>query len=156
MKSPTGILASALILTSLVGASPSLAEMVLLPGALKGAGTMGPTGVHRLCSPLAIGLNAWKLEWVTRAVKPTAAQDVLLRELVAASEQVKDTIDAACNNGTGGTGIEQLAAMEARAGALKEALRIIGPVYGKFYASLDDSQKARLDGLGPARRGWRW
>jgi hypothetical protein len=50
----------------------------------------------------------------------------------------------------------QLAVMERRVTGLLDALKIIRPAYDKFYASLDDQQKARLDGLGPGRHGWRW
>lgn len=156
MTSLIRVLAGALLLSLLVAASPSQAQKVLIPGSLKGVGTMGPTGNQRLCSPLVIGFNDWKVEWVTRLIKPTDNQNALLRELVADSAKVRDLIAAACRNGDIQTAPEQLAAIDQRVGALAEAMRIIRPSYENFYASLDGGQKARLDGLGPARRGWRW
>jgi hypothetical protein len=54
------------------------------------------------------------------------------------------------------TSTDQLAVMERRVAALLDALKIIRPAYDKFYASLDDQQKARMDALGPGRHGWRW
>jgi LTXXQ motif family protein len=155
MKSLIRVLASALLLASLL-AAPSRAESVLIPGSLKGIGTSGPIGIKRLCSPLSIGLNDWRTEWVTGLIKPTENQNTLLRELVADSDKVRHLIADACRNDEIDTATAQLAVIERRVSALAEALRIFRPTYGNFYSSLDSAQKARLDGLGPARRGWRW
>jgi len=145
-------LASALLVAVLTAAaSPSRAETVLIPGSLKGFGTMGPSGVHRLCSPLVIGLYDWHVDWVTRIVKPNVEQGARLHDLVAASGKVKDVIAAACHDDQIATSTDQLALMEERVNALQESIRIIRPAYESFYSSLDGRQKARLDAMGPAR-----
>src|SRR6218665_2805335 len=71
----------AIVLVSLLAASSADAQTVLIPGSLKGPGTMGPDGVRRLCGPLSIGLYEWQIEWVTRLLRPTESQAVLLRQL---------------------------------------------------------------------------
>lgn len=157
MKSRIRVLAGALPLLLLLAASPSQAQKVLIPGSLKGVGTMGPTGNQRLCSPLTIGLNDWKIEWVTRLIRPTDEQSSRLRELVEDSAKVRDIIAGACGNGEIETTAQQLAVIEKRVSVLTEAMRIFRPSYENFYSSLDSGQKRRLDGLGPARHGvWRW
>ena len=161
-------LRTALLLGLLIFASPSLAQQanapksdtssgysVLIPGAMKGFGTMGPTGYRRLCAPLSVGLYEWRMQWVERFVKPTDAQRARLNDLVAASTKAKETIAAACPGETVETTTVQLAVMEKRVAGMLEALKIIRPAYENFYGSLDRRQKAFLDALGPGRHGWR-
>jgi hypothetical protein len=158
---------SALLLAAWIGAPPCFAQqaeiananqqdVVLIPGALKGIGTMGPRGERRLCAPLSIGLYEWRVKWIERFVRQTDDQRASLNELVAASAKAKATITAACPNEPMETTVVQLAVVEKRVAALTEALKIVRPAYEKFYASLDNRQKALLDALGPGRRGWRW
>jgi hypothetical protein len=169
MKRLGPALASAILLAAFVEICPSVAQpissskpaassanVVLIPGAMRGAGTMGPAGYRRLCSPLSVGLSEWRAQWVERLVRPTDAQKPLLNDLSAASTKAKETIAAACPRETVETSTVQLAVMERRVTGLLDALKIIRPAYDKFYASLDNQQKARLDGLGPGRHGWRW
>lgn len=155
------------LLAGLIGMSPALAQdgavksdrsssnLVLLPGDLRGFGTMGPSGRRRLCAPLSVGLYELRVPWVERLVRPTEAQKKELTELAAASAKTREAITAACPVETVRTSNEQLAVIEKRVAGLLEALKIYRPAYDKFYAALDSRQKARLDGLGPARRGWR-
>ncbi|MDB5501217.1 MAG: hypothetical protein JWR89_1119 [Tardiphaga sp.] len=148
--------ALAIIVLSLLVTSASHAQTVLIPGSLRGLGTMGPGGAKRLCAPLSIGLYEWQIGWVTRLLKPTESQAVLLRQLAEASARARQSIAAACGNDGVPTTIGQLDLMERRLEGLTEAVTLIRPSYELFYASLDDQQKARLEALGPARKGWRW
>jgi LTXXQ motif family protein len=156
MGSAIRVLTSFLLLSLTAIASPSHAQKVLIPGSLKGFGTMGPSGEYRLCSPLAIGLYDWRVEWVTRLVHPTDQQAALLRSLVADSAKARDLIADACRHDEIRTTTEQLTIMEARLRGLTGALETLRPSYEAFYSSLDSGQKARLDRLGPGRRGWGW
>jgi LTXXQ motif family protein len=166
MKSFSLMLASAIWLTAVVETRPSVAQqtstsrpaapsanLVLIPGAMRGPGAIG---YRRLCTPVSIGLYEWRMQWVERLVKPTDAQKTLLNDLLAASTQAKETITAACPKETVETTTVQLAVIERRLTALLDALKIVRPAYDKFYSSLDSQQKARLDALGPGRHGWRW
>src|SRR6266508_1547951 len=169
MKRFSLTLTAALLLAVFIGAGPSPAEqvnapkpdtpsanLVLIPGAMRGFGTMGPTGYRRLCAPLSVGLYEWRVQWVERLLKLTDAQRTLLNDLLAASTKAKETIAVACPKEPVETTIVQLSVMEKRVAGLLEALKIIRPTFEKFYASLDSQQKARLVALGPGRHGWRW
>jgi hypothetical protein len=169
MKTFSLTLATAILVASFIGTWPSAAQrantpnlgtrsanLVLIPGLMKGLGTMGPTGYRRLCAPLSVGLYEWRMQWVERLVKPTDAQRIPLNELLEASTKAKEMIAAACPKETVETTTVQLAVMEKRVAGLLDALKIIRPAYDKFDASLDSRQKARLDALGAGRHGWRW
>src|SRR5262249_40769044 len=145
MKRLSLVLASTILLIASVRIDPSVAQqtstsnraapsanLVLIPGAMAGARTMGPTGYRRLCAPLSVGLYEWRMQWIERLLKPTDAQ-------------------AACPRETVETTTVQLAVMERRVAGLLDALKIVRPAYDTFYASLDSQQKARLDALGPGR-----
>lgn len=146
----------AIVVVSLLVTSASYAQTVLIPGSLKGLGTMGPAGVKRLCAPLSIGLYEWRIAWVTRLLQPTESQAALLRQLAEDSARAGQAIAAACASDGTPTTIGQLDLMERRLEGLTAAVTLIRPGYEHFYASLDERQKARLEALGPARKGWRW
>jgi len=131
-------------------------SLVLIPGAMRGFGTMGPTGYRRLCAPLSVGLYEWRVQWVDRLLHPTEAQRALLGELLAASSKARETIAAACPKEPVETTIVQLSVMERRVTAVLDAIKTVRPVYEKFYTSLEPAQRARLDALGPGAHGWRW
>jgi hypothetical protein len=132
------------------------AGLVLIPGAMRGFGTMGPTGYRRLCAPLSVGLYEWRVQWVDRLLHPTEAQRMLLDELLAVSTRARERIAAACPKEPVETTIIQLSVMERRVTAVLDAIKTVRPVYEKFYTSLEPAQRARLDALGPGAHGWRW
>ena len=74
---------------------------------------------------------------------------------MTASAKAKETITAACPRETVEATSTQLEVMEKRVAGILEALKIIQPVYDKFYTPLDSRQKAILDAIGPGRHGWR-
>ncbi len=129
--------------------------MVLLPGAITGIGSHGPAGYWRLCEPLSIGLNEWRVGFIEQLLKPSDAQKELLKRLLTASSEAKNAIESACSKESIATGPAHLTAMERRVTGLLNALRAIREPYDAFYQSLDDHQKRLLDALGPGRRGWR-
>ena len=135
------------------GPSPTT---VLLPGAISGIGSHGPIGHWRLCEPLSIGLNEWRIGFIEQLLKPTDAQKELLKKLLPASSEAKNGIESACSKETITTGPAHLTAMERRVTGLLNALKTIREPYDAFYQSLDDHQRQLLDALGPSRRGWRW
>jgi hypothetical protein len=145
------------------GPSPSHAQqakvsvpsesLVLIPGAMIGFGTMGPTGYRRLCSPQSVGLYQLRMTWIERLLKLSDAQKPLLNELSARSMEARAAITAACPKEPLETTSVRLAAMEMRLDALSEALKLVRPAYERFYASLDDRQKAVVEAMG-RRRSW--
>ena len=115
-------------------------RFVLIPGAMTGLESTGPTGYRRLCSPLSVGLYEWRIRWVERWVKPSEAQKAPLDDLVTASAKAKETITAACPRETVETTSTQLEVTEKRVAGILEALKIIRPVYDKFYTPLDSRE----------------
>ena len=144
------------IALSLFVTSASYAQTVLIPGALRGPGTIGPTGAKRLCAPLSVGLYEWRIGWMTRLLQPTESQAMLLRQLADDSARARLAIATACADQGVPTAIGQFDLMERRLAGLTEAMTALRPAFQHFYESLDDRQKARLEALGPARNGWRW
>jgi hypothetical protein len=154
----------AFIIAALISAGPSPSpaqqakvsvpsESLVLPGAMTGYGTMEPTGYRRLCSPQSVGLYQLRVIWVERLLKLTDAQKTLLDELSAASMEARAAIAAAYPKEPLETTAVRLTSMEMRLAALSGALKLVPPVYERFYGSLDDRQKALVEAMG-RRRSW--
>ena len=45
-------------------------------------------------------------------------------------------------------------ALELRADAMQQAIKVVRPAFDAFYATLNDEQKARINTGGPRRWGW--
>ncbi|NVO13495.1 MAG: Spy/CpxP family protein refolding chaperone [Rhodoplanes sp.] len=131
---------------------------VLLPGVMTGPGTFGTAGMRRLCDPRSVGLTQWRVTWVERIIKPTAAQQKPLEDLKTASTKAIDLFATACPRRAPRlqTADAQLAMMEKRLDTAMQAIRLVRPAFDTFYASLDPGQKAKVDELGPKRSGWLW
>lgn len=131
---------------------------VLVPGSMSPPGTFGPIGRRRFCDPRSVGLTQWRVSYVERVVRPANSQKTALDELVTASAKAIGLFANACPKRVPRlqTSVAQLEMMEQRVGAALEAVKTVRPAFEKFYASLDEKQKARLDELGPKRSGWQW
>jgi LTXXQ motif family protein len=147
-----------------VTAAPGFAEerkiaatsLVLIPGALRRVESYGPMGYWRLCSPQSIGLTEWRASFLERLLKPNNPQQELLHRLEVASAAAKSAIASSCAKETVSTGPVHVTEMEKRLNGLLASIRVLREPYEAFYTSLDNRQKALLDGLGPSRRGWPW
>jgi hypothetical protein len=98
MKRFLTLLGAATILAQLV-LEPALARdqshsspTVLLPGAITGVGSQGPSGYRRLCEPISVGLNEWRVGFIEQLLKPSDAQKELLKKLLPASAEAKNAI----------------------------------------------------------------
>jgi hypothetical protein len=80
----------------------------------------------------------------------------MLGKLQIASAAAKQIIASSRAKETVSTGPIHFAEMQKRVAGLLESIKVLREPYESFYASLDSRQKALLDGLGPARRGWAW
>ncbi|MCC6887945.1 MAG: Spy/CpxP family protein refolding chaperone [Hyphomicrobiales bacterium] len=125
------------------------------PG-LMGPGMMGPGGMWGggMCQPRAAGLAEWRADRVERLVQPNEAQRAKLDELRKASARAAEIIRAACPTDLPQSPVARLELMEKRSSAMLEALKLVRPAFTEFYNALDDSQKARLNNVGPRRWGW--
>lgn len=155
-------LASALVCVGMSSAAaqndPLVARtaFVYVPGLMTGPGSFGPIGFRRLCDLRAVGLVEWRVAWIERAIKPTAAQMPLLDALQVASSQAKANVALACPPGRPVTSTAELDMMDKRLDAMVKGFKTVKPAFEAFYTTLDTRQKAQIDGLGPHRHGWRW
>ncbi len=128
--------------------------VALVPGPLRGLGSMGPHGSTRFCDVRAVGLSQWRNYALTRMLDLNKEQQSALTNLSAASAKALAMISATCQGSTADK--SQLSVIQGRVETLLEVLKTVRPAYEAFYAKLDDNQKLRLDSLGPRRNGWRW
>ena len=110
-------------------------------------------GFNALCNPMAAQIAADSVEKIARFIAPTPPQRALLEELKAALNKATDLTDGVCPGAIPQGSQARLDFIARRLGSLHEAVRTVSDVFGKFYASLNDEQKARLN-AGPRR--WRW
>ena len=92
------------------------------------------------------------IERITQTVSPDAAQQSRLAELRDAVRHGFDYFDAACPTDRPQSPTARLDAMEDRLWAARQALLVIRGPLAKFYDSLRDEQKARLNGPQAAER----
>jgi hypothetical protein len=122
---------------------------------------MGP-GMMGLgwCGPGFAGFAGLRASRLERALDLTEAQRAALKALTEASDKAAATIADSCPKDIPRAASARFAAMEQRMETMLQAIRSVRPAFDAFYASLSDSQKARMDSFGPARRGggpgWRW
>jgi hypothetical protein len=108
--------------------------------------------VAELCGSEAGAKPALPVDRIEQAVQPNEAQHAGLDELMAAWSSVAETIRASCPAERPATGLDRLAAMQARLAAMIKAVEMVQPSLSKFYGMLDDDQKARFNALAKDRR----
>jgi ABC-type transporter MlaC component len=82
-----------------------------------------------------------------RAHNLFCAQRGLLNDLKDANAKALDALKAACPTALPSTPTGRIEAMRQRLDAMVAAVRTVRPALEKFYASLNDEQKARFDAL---------
>jgi histone H3/H4 len=101
-----------------------------------------------LCAGQTAGLTDWPIERIAQTVEPDDAQRTALDELKDATAQALDILKASCPTALPSTPTGRLEAMRQRLDAMVQAVRMVRPAVEKFYQSLNDEQKARLNALG--------
>jgi hypothetical protein len=90
---------------------------------------------------------------ITRETMPTAAQKPLLQELATALGQANGYLIKSCPSEIPAQPVARLRLMENQIDAMILALDIVRPRLQAFEQSLDDKQRARLNGPPPAAAG---
>jgi hypothetical protein len=108
-----------------------------------------PQALKQLCSEPEIGVTAWPIASIDKAVQPTPEQRALLDELKDAAARAAAAFKESCGDSYAMTPPGRLRAMTSRINATLEAVRIVRPALEKFYGSLSDEQQARFNALGP-------
>jgi hypothetical protein len=121
-----------------------------------GPGMMGRGDWDRACGPAVAGLGQWRIAQLEQELKLTDMQRTKLDDLKSASIKAAEAMRSACSVDRPTTMIGRMDVMEKRMEAMLQAIRTIRPPLEAFYASLDDEQKARIDGNRGHGRFWRW
>ena len=83
---------------------------------------------------------------IEQAVQPSAAQHEMLGQLRTALTQASDRVKAACRTTIPATPLERLDTMQDRIWAMRDAVLTVRMPLEHFYNSLNEEQKARLNG----------
>ena len=105
----------------------------------------GSGSVSGNADPLADRL----IERIERAIQPNASQRDVLVELRAALAHAIDRIKTACPAAAPATPTERLKAIQDRIWAMRDALLTLRLPFEKFYGSLSDEQRWRLQRADP-------
>lgn len=83
---------------------------------------------------------------IEQTVRPKPAQQAALNDLRSTMTRAADDVRRACPHETPLTPLARLDAMQQRLWAMQSAALLVRTPFAKFVATLDDEQKARLDG----------
>jgi len=109
----------------------------------------GATAIGQVCSDRVPVLTDWPIEQIAQTVEPDPTQQAALNDLKDATGRALGVLQAACPHDLPSTPPGRLEAMRKRIDAMLQAVSIVRPVLEKFYNSLSDEQKARLNTVGP-------
>jgi ABC-type transporter MlaC component len=101
------------------------------------------------CGERAAGIASLPIEQIERTIGPNDAQRAVLAELRDATAQAVELLKSDCPTYRPLTPVVRLEAMEQRLDAMLRAVQTVEPALQKFYSSLSDEQKERLNRLPP-------
>ena len=101
----------------------------------------------KFCDETAPGVTNLPIDRIGQAVQPTPAQRAALDELKDASVNAAEGLKTNCPTYQTLTPTGRVEAMEKRLDATLGAAKTVQPALAKFYNSLSDEQKARLNSL---------
>ena len=98
-----------------------------------------------LCVGQTAGVTDWRINEIAQIVEPDEAQRATLEELKAAMAKAVDLLKAGCPTDLPSTPTGRIEAMRVRLSAMLETVRTVRAPLAKFYALLNDEQKARFN-----------
>jgi hypothetical protein len=101
--------------------------------------------INQSCGEDSKEVAGWPIDRIEQTIPPTADQRALLDDFANASIQAAQAIKEACPTTIAFAPTGRLDAMERRIAGMVQAIDIVRPALDKFYASLTDEQKARLN-----------
>ena len=111
----------------------------------RGAAAPQADRLARACAGREAGPAEWSIERIEDTVRPGERQRAALGELRAASAEAGRVVAAACPSELPLTPTGRLGVMEGRIDAMLQAIATLRPALAKFYATLNDEQKARFN-----------
>jgi hypothetical protein len=118
----------------------------------RGRARGGVPSLARICGDDSRDVAGLPIEQIQQAIQPNEAQRAALDDLANASIQAAQTIRSACPTHVVLTASGRLMVMQQRIEAMISAVALVRPSLEKFYALLDDEQKALLNALAEDRR----
>ncbi len=104
---------------------------------------------REICSEPGKGITAWPFQQIADAVRPNPEQKELLAQMEQVAGEASERLKQACPDNLPMTPPGRLQAMTMRLQAMLDAVKLVRPPLEKFYASLNDEQKARFNEVGP-------
>jgi hypothetical protein len=112
-----------------------------------------------MCGNDSRGVADWPIDRIRQLVSPNDQQSMLLDDLANASVQAAQAIKTSCPTSVAFTPTGRLAAMQQRIEGMEQAIDVVQGPLDRFYDSLTDEQKAKLDAANqeqePAQRNGR-
>jgi LTXXQ motif family protein len=102
-------------------------------------------GVATICGQQATGVVQFPIDAFDKAVHPDEAQRAELKDLSDAATRAAEMIKASCPAEPPLSVPARLEAMQKRLEAMLESVKLVRGPLEKFYSSLNDEQKARLN-----------
>jgi LTXXQ motif family protein len=124
-------------------AAQQRARLAARPGESRQAEATGQ--VAQMCGEDTKEVAGWPIDKIEQAVSPTEEQRHLLDDFANASIRAAQAIKEACPTTVSFAPTGRLDAMQKRLQGMAEAISIVSPPLDKFYSSLTDEQKARLN-----------
>jgi hypothetical protein len=101
--------------------------------------------VAQMCGEDTKEVAGWPIDRIEQSVSPTEEQRHLLDDFANASIRASQAIKEACPTTVSFAPTGRLDAMQKRLEGMAEAINMVSPPLDKFYSSLTDEQKARLN-----------
>src|SRR5262245_47510784 len=103
--------------------------------------------ISGLCAGQTAGVTDGRINEIAQIVEPDEGQRAALEELKTATAKAADVLKAACPSDLPSTPTGRIEAVHVRLSAMLEAVRTVRAPLAKFYALLNDEQKARFNAL---------
>jgi len=115
-------------------------------GSTEGARSTG--NMATLCSQQAGSFIDLPVQRIEQVIQPTAQQQSAFDDLKKATQKAGDQLQSSCPTAVPKSPVARLDTVEARLGAMVDAIEAVRPSLKNFYASLSDEQKARFNLMG--------
>ena len=111
-------------------------------------------GGDRLCDPSAVGIKQWRYERLERELKPTESQMAAFVAFKLESVKAAKIISDGCSSERAQSPSSRFSLIERRLTSMLEAVKIVQPSFDRFYVTLTDRQKAKLNRMEGSHRDW--
>jgi hypothetical protein len=108
--------------------------------------------LSQMCGDDSKEVAGWPIDRIAQSVSPTPEQSAALDEFANATIQAARAIKEACPTNVVLTPTGRLDAMQKRIEGMARGVDIVGPPLDRFYSTLTDEQKARLNAADEQRR----